>query len=85
MSEAIQKRNQPGAGRSALALAGWSGLTFAAAMVGGFFHAGQVLRRLPGELWTSCQRFRCPALSVMYWLYRLPTIRSNTRGKIPPP
>jgi benzodiazapine receptor len=58
MSEAIEKTNQPSTGRSALALAGWLALTFAAAAMGGFF--------MPGEWYTAHKK---PSWNPSSWIF----------------
>ena len=66
MSGAIERRSQPGTRQSAVALAGWLGLTFAAALVGGYFMPGEWYAGLKKPSWNPPNWIFGPVWTTLY-------------------
>jgi len=66
MSEANERTCQPGTARSALALAGWLALTFAAASLGALFLPGQWYAALKKPSWNPPNWIFGPVWTTLY-------------------
>ena len=71
MSEGINKTIRRGTGRSALSLAGWLVLTFAAAAIGGFFTPGDWYASLKKPVWNPPNWIFGPMWATLYTMMGL--------------